>query len=258
MHTPKITATFGDKRLGRKRLLKALAITSAILFCSVTLTGCFKTETEKAEAKCLSGDAVSCVNAAKAYASGKDSKGNSVEKISDKSKQLFLKACTLGDGEICSSIASELDTSFKEIQEGSQTVGRLIAEITSATNEQAQGVDQVNTAVAQMDKVTQQNAATAEESASSAEELSAQATNLNDMVQELVILVEGKGRNVTGGKPHHKGNAGPKKTMKVADVQEASPRRAPGGAPTSSKASGGGMKMLPASEVIPLGNEDDF
>lgn len=107
MHTPKITATFGDKRLGRKRLLKALSITSAILFCSVTLTGCFKTETEKAEAKCLSGDAVSCVNAAKAYASGKDSKGNSVEKISDKSKQLFLKACTLGDGEICSSIASE-------------------------------------------------------------------------------------------------------------------------------------------------------
>lgn len=103
----KITATFGDKRLGRKRLLKALSITSAILFCSVTLTGCFKTETEKAEAKCLSGDAVSCVNAAKAYASGKDSKGNSVEKISDKSKQLFLKACTLGDGEICSSIASE-------------------------------------------------------------------------------------------------------------------------------------------------------
>lgn len=92
MHTPKITATFGDKRLGRKRLLKALSITSAILFCSVTLTGCFKTETEKAEAKCLSGDAVSCVNAAKAYASGKDSKGNSVEKISDKSKQLFLKS----------------------------------------------------------------------------------------------------------------------------------------------------------------------
>ena len=25
MHTPKITATFGDKRLGRKRLLKALS-----------------------------------------------------------------------------------------------------------------------------------------------------------------------------------------------------------------------------------------
>ena len=43
MHTQKITATFGDKSLGRKRLLNALAITSAILFCAVTLTGCFKT-----------------------------------------------------------------------------------------------------------------------------------------------------------------------------------------------------------------------
>ncbi len=48
MHTPKITATFGDKRLGRVNVyLKALSITSAILFCSVTLTGCFKTERQR-------------------------------------------------------------------------------------------------------------------------------------------------------------------------------------------------------------------
>ncbi len=90
-----------------------------------------------------------------------------------------------------SGIAKELDASFREIEEGSNSVARLIAEITSATNEQAQGVDQVNTAVAQMDKVTQSNAATAEEAASAAEELSAQASALHGMVGELVGMVEG-------------------------------------------------------------------
>ncbi len=92
-----------------------------------------------------------------------------------------------------SDIAKALDTSFREIEEGSGSVARLIGEITSATNEQARGVDQVNTAVAQMDKVTQSNAATAEEAASAAEELSAQASALHDMVGELVGMVEGGG-----------------------------------------------------------------
>ncbi|MHC4611781.1 MAG: methyl-accepting chemotaxis protein, partial [Planctomycetota bacterium] len=54
-------------------------------------------------------------------------------------------------------------------------VADLLNGITQASEEQAQGVEQVNTAVGQMDKVTQQNAAGAEECASASEELSAQA-----------------------------------------------------------------------------------
>jgi len=67
----------------------------------------------------------------------------------------------------------------------------LISGITKASEEQAQGVDQVNTAVSQMDKVTQQNAAGAEESASAAEELSAQAATVKSMVDELSVMVGG-------------------------------------------------------------------
>ncbi|MCC8179756.1 MAG: methyl-accepting chemotaxis protein [Planctomycetes bacterium] len=149
-------------------------------------------------------------------------------------------------------IAAQLDASFKEIEEGSNSVSRLIGEITSATNEQAQGVDQVNTAVAQMDKVTQNNAATAEEAASAAEELSAQAGALNNMVEDLVVLVEGKARNIRQTPPPRQA---PKKVMRVERVDTM--RTAPGAAPSSSSSSGG-MKMLPASEVIPLGEDDDF
>jgi methyl-accepting chemotaxis protein len=59
-----------------------------------------------------------------------------------------------------------------------QSVGKttdLVGEIAAASQEQARGIEQVNTAVAQMDKVTQQNAANAEESANASEQLRAQA-----------------------------------------------------------------------------------
>ena len=70
-----------------------------------------------------------------------------------------------------------------------QKVTQLIAEVSAASQEQSQGIEQVNTAVAQMDKVTQSNAANAEESASASEELSSQAQNLNAMVADLVNIV---------------------------------------------------------------------
>ncbi len=84
-----------------------------------------------------------------------------------------------------------LAVGFKDIENASQNVGHLVNEISTATNEQAQGVDQVNTAVAQMDKVTQTNAATAEESASAASDLSEQSSNLNALIRNLASLVYG-------------------------------------------------------------------
>jgi len=49
----------------------------------------------------------------------------------------------------------------------------------------------VNTAVAEMDKVTQQAAASAEESASASEELNAQAEQMKSCVEELSAVVGG-------------------------------------------------------------------
>ena len=67
----------------------------------------------------------------------------------------------------------------------------IVTEITSATGEQANGVDQVNSAVAQMDKVTQQNASNAEETASASEELNAQAETMNSAVEVLSCIIYG-------------------------------------------------------------------
>jgi hypothetical protein len=67
----------------------------------------------------------------------------------------------------------------------------LVSEVAAASREQSQGIDQVNVAVSQMDKVTQSNAANAEETASASEELSAQAHELEAAVGNLMQLVEG-------------------------------------------------------------------
>jgi methyl-accepting chemotaxis protein len=89
-------------------------------------------------------------------------------------------------------VAADVAKNLSGIQESSGKVATLIAEIAAASKEQAQGIDQINTAVSEMDKVVQQNAASAEESASASEELSSQAQELNAMVEQLISIVGGK------------------------------------------------------------------
>ena len=89
-------------------------------------------------------------------------------------------------------VAGEVAKALSGIVGDANKVSELINGIARASQEQAQGVDQVNVAVSQMDKVTQQNAATAEESASAAEQLAAQAQTVNAMVSELEVLVHGR------------------------------------------------------------------
>jgi methyl-accepting chemotaxis protein len=103
-------------------------------------------------------------------------------------------------------VASEVGQALGAIVENVTRVTDLINGISRASAEQAQGVDQVNTAVAQMDRVTQQNAAGAEESASAAEQLQAQAESVKGTVDELVRLV--------GEKACRSGDPGPVKGVR--------------------------------------------
>jgi methyl-accepting chemotaxis protein len=88
-------------------------------------------------------------------------------------------------------ISQKVSLSLSEMVQKARQVDELIAEIATASTEQNQGIQQVNTAVTQMDKVTQSNAASAEESASASEELNAQALALREAVSELLRLVSG-------------------------------------------------------------------
>jgi methyl-accepting chemotaxis protein len=63
-----------------------------------------------------------------------------------------------------------------------QQVTQIVGEIAVASREQSEGIDQVNTAIVQMDQVTQQNAALVEEAAAATQSLQDQATVLAETV----------------------------------------------------------------------------
>ena len=64
---------------------------------------------------------------------------------------------------------------------------RTIDEISSATQEQAGGIDQINRAVAQLDQVTQQNASLVEEAAAAAQTMNVQAQHLAEVVEFFIV-----------------------------------------------------------------------
>jgi methyl-accepting chemotaxis protein len=88
-------------------------------------------------------------------------------------------------------LSSKVADTLREIVTNARQVDELVAEVAGASREQTQGITQINTAVSQMDKVTQSNAASAEESAAAAEQLNAQAESMKGLVAELLRLVGG-------------------------------------------------------------------
>jgi methyl-accepting chemotaxis protein len=81
-----------------------------------------------------------------------------------------------------STLVNDSGTALKDIVLGVKKVSDIIAEINVASDEQANGIGQINQAVMSMDKMTQQNAALVEESATAAAALSEQARAMADLV----------------------------------------------------------------------------
>ncbi|WP_454688411.1 methyl-accepting chemotaxis protein [Achromobacter aloeverae] len=71
---------------------------------------------------------------------------------------------------------------MEDILESVQRLATLVGEIATASHEQAAGIEQVNTALTQMDQVTQQNAALVEQAAAAASALETQAQRLQNAV----------------------------------------------------------------------------
>ena len=77
---------------------------------------------------------------------------------------------------------SEAGATMKEIVAAVTRVTDIMAEISSASDEQSRGIEQVSLAVSQMDSVTQQNAALVQESATAAAALEDQSEQLRQAV----------------------------------------------------------------------------
>lgn len=95
-------------------------------------------------------------------------------------------------------VAEEVSTNLEKIEESIASVSTLVLEISAASREQAEGIEQMTTVMSEMDNVVQNNASSSEETASSAEELSSQANELNNIIASLKSLVESENTGTSG------------------------------------------------------------
>ncbi len=90
---------------------------------------------------------------------------------------------SVGKVKVGSDLVEKSGETLEEIVAGVKKVGDMIAEIAAASQEQTTGIGQINQAIANMDDITQRNAALAEEASANSENLNAQANKMNQEVK---------------------------------------------------------------------------
>jgi methyl-accepting chemotaxis protein len=95
---------------------------------------------------------------------------------------------------------SQVVAAIEGIAQQATGVKELMTSVNSASQEQSRNIDQISAAVAQMQKVTQNTAASAEEGAAASEQMSGHAESMRSSVGHLLLLVQGDG--VMARNPH--------------------------------------------------------
>jgi len=121
-----------------------------------------------------------------------------------------------------STLVNEAGNTMNEIVASITRVTDIMSEITAASVEQSAGIEQVNTAIVQMDQVTQQNAALVEEAAAAAESMQDQAAKLSEVVSVFKLLAS----TSTSAAPAPARRAAPKPVARPA-LKSAAARPAP-------------------------------
>jgi PAS domain S-box-containing protein len=97
-------------------------------------------------------------------------------------------------------LVNQSGKTLEEIVGSVKRVTDIVAEIAAASKEQLTGIEQVNKAVAQMDRVTQNNASQTEEMAGTAESLLSHSQELRDLVGKFRLESSSAGREVTASR----------------------------------------------------------
>jgi methyl-accepting chemotaxis protein len=90
-----------------------------------------------------------------------------------------------------SDIVTRTNETFGKVAERAATIGQLVNEIAEASREQAQGIEHINAAIAQMDKVIQKNAEIAMESSSASNQMQTLAGEMNESIEKLAKVISG-------------------------------------------------------------------
>jgi len=137
-------------------------------------------------------------------------------------------------------LVDDAGATMADIVQSITRVTDIMSEIASASTEQTMGIEQVNSAISQMDEVTQQNAALVEEASAAASAMQEQAAVLSDVVS-VFKLAHGAG------------------AINHATPRQAAPRQATERpAVRSPVAPTKALQAARSSKVINKGNTDDW
>jgi methyl-accepting chemotaxis protein len=164
-----------------------------------------------------------------------------------------------------SELVNQSGKTLNEIVTSVKHVTDIIAEITAASQEQASGIDQVNTSIMQMDQTTQQNAALVEETTAASQSMREQAKALMTQVGAFKITASGAMKMVMppvvemrertartsqafDGESEPRADSSPKSGVKARDQKFAAPSKAKSREEPASVAAGNGKERRRTEE----------
>jgi len=156
-----------------------------------------------------------------------------------------------------SALVEETSATFNNATQATSRIGTILEEMAGSAGEQAKAIDQVTTAIHEIDRVTQSNAAFAEEAAAASEQLAAQSEMMKGSVGDILRLVGGTASRGVGPA----GKSGVPAVATGIGSRSAGARVSGGTGSTKARLSapvktGEARKQAKPSEVIPLTDEE--
>ncbi|MBI5691228.1 MAG: MCP four helix bundle domain-containing protein [Verrucomicrobia bacterium] len=146
-------------------------------------------------------------------------------------------------------LSGQVASVLREIADKTRQIDETVAEIATASVEQTRGIEQVNGAVVQMDKVTQGTAGNAEETAAAAQQLNAQSLALRDVVASLEQLVNG-----TAARREQSGSPGGSRVLPALSVTSSGQRSS---VPTATAVPSAGRWRSEKNGLAPVGTRSE-
>ena len=174
-----------------------------------------------------------------------------------------IKALIVDSGSLVTdgvTLVNQTGETLSEIVESIKRVTDIVSEISAASTEQATGIEEIKTAVMQMDEMTQQNSALVEESTTSARSLQERAERMSELMTFFKLDDQNAGQKPkTNSAPRLElGGAGKGNGLKSAAGGGPRPNgggpRPNGGGP---RPSGGGNATPPSPQAVTAVNRDE-
>ncbi|MBF0527717.1 MAG: HAMP domain-containing protein [Deltaproteobacteria bacterium] len=151
-----------------------------------------------------------------------------------------------------SGVAERTSQSLRDIVAGVIKVSDLVGEIAASSNEQAQGIAEINTGLSQIEQVTTRNTTNAEETASAAVELSGQAAALSDVLSRFKMDEDHRGSSRLAAPPAQARPAAASKQIPFSAPVEPVGKKSP----QEPQGTAGRKKIIRPEEVISLDDRE--